>query len=291
MSCTNNMKQIGLALHNYHDTFKKFPMGVIWGYPNTKETSPTPLPYHHTWLTGILPFVEQTALYDTVNFALPAWGQPFISVDLPVLRCPSDGDLTNSVENHNIAVTNYVGSEGFHWWDSAYLGAGHGFPRAANFVGLFAVGVKWRGLRDIQDGTSNSIIVAERNGNGFEGGPFMTCGTGRKRTVSPVSSSAFIGTGADGWCCWFGWFSRVDGSGVKQTGWGPPDPPPHHFTPTFISAWGPNVEWPSCSSVHPAGLNCLNGDGSVVFVSEALDWRVWCMRACIEDGYNESEIN
>ena len=127
------MKQIGLALHNYHDTYKKFPMGVIWGYPNVINSGSLPLPYHHTWLTGILPFVEQTALYDTVDYRLPAWGQPFVAVDLPVLRCPSDGDLTNSVENHDIAVTNYVGSEGYHWWTSANLGVGLGIPAYCQF--------------------------------------------------------------------------------------------------------------------------------------------------------------
>ena len=61
----------------------------------------------------------------------------------------------------------------------------------------------------------------------------------------------------------------------KNAGWGPPAPAPHHFTPTYITYWGPNCNWPGASSLHPAGLVTLLGDGSVRFVNESIEWRLW----------------
>jgi prepilin-type N-terminal cleavage/methylation domain-containing protein len=117
--CTNNMKQIGLALHNYHDTHKTFPPAAIWGTPNTPANvlGRLPDPYHHTWCTAILPFMEQQPLYDTVDFRLRAWGQTIVSTQVQTLRCPSDsGGLDSPADTDNIAITNYPGTMGFHWW-------------------------------------------------------------------------------------------------------------------------------------------------------------------------------
>lgn len=298
MQCTNNMKQIGLGLHNYHDTHQTFPPGVIWGSPNRpayQNGGQLPLPFHHTWCTFLLPFIEQAPLYETVNFSLPAWGQPVVATDLAAFRCPSDPDLRKSSTNHDIAVTNYCGSEGFHWWPTAHLGnwspwAELGFTQSGDFAGLFATGVDARAIRDILDGTSNTVIVAERNATGFFGGPRWTCGTGKKRLVaaSPVSSSCFLGTGISGWGTNEGGterFSEVDGSEAKQAGKWYPAPAPHHYTPTYICYWGPNTEWPAASSVHPGGLNVLNGDGSVHFVTETVNWRMWVIVNGVADGY------
>jgi prepilin-type N-terminal cleavage/methylation domain-containing protein len=66
--CLNNIRQIGLALHNYHDTTKSFPtvavMGGDPGTPNAQGGRDYTQPYHHTWLVMILPFMEQGPLYD-----------------------------------------------------------------------------------------------------------------------------------------------------------------------------------------------------------------------------------
>ena len=70
MQCSNNAKQIGLAMHNYHDVHKKFPK-IIWGYPDlpaNENGGVLPLAYHHTWLTGLLPYMEQQAVYDRIDF-------------------------------------------------------------------------------------------------------------------------------------------------------------------------------------------------------------------------------
>src|SRR5262245_4806926 len=65
MSCSNNIRQIGIALHTYHDTHKKFPPQAIWG----KETGVPPgtaRPAHHrTWCFMILPFIDQLPFHDS----------------------------------------------------------------------------------------------------------------------------------------------------------------------------------------------------------------------------------
>src|SRR5689334_11131670 len=61
--CKNNLKQLGLALHNYHDAFGRFPSSAIWGVRLT--TGPdTYGPYHHTWLTALLPYLDQQNLFN-----------------------------------------------------------------------------------------------------------------------------------------------------------------------------------------------------------------------------------
>ena len=185
MQCSNNAKQIGLALHNYHDVHKKFPK-IIWGNPDlpaNENGGVLPRAYHHTWLTGLLPYMEQQAVYDRIDFRLRAWGQPHIGTLLPALRCPTDGGFTNVTETHGIAWTNYAGSEGYHWWPTAQFGPWspwleRGWVRNGDVSGVFAPGKKWRSLASIKDGTSNTVICAETDAWNYYGGPQLTTGTG-----------------------------------------------------------------------------------------------------------------
>jgi hypothetical protein len=139
-------------------------------------------------------------------------------------------------------------------------------------------------MASIKDGTSNPIIVAETNTMGFKFGGFMTCGTGVVR-VGPgeaVFRSAFVGTAVHGQCCEIGKYKEVDDSGAKTARWFRAGP--HSFSPTYLTAWGPNVEWPGAGSLHPGIIQCLNGDASVRKVSPKLQWQVWAMVNGIADG-------
>ena len=92
--CTNNLKQLGLALHNYHDTFKKLPPTIHdqpwdWG-----TTSPT---QKGSWLVRLLPFVEQQSIWDCLDFngntehnSVTASGQPVHEIVISGFICPSD---------------------------------------------------------------------------------------------------------------------------------------------------------------------------------------------------------
>src|SRR5690606_10044568 len=91
-SCSNNLKQIGIALHNYHDTYKTFPPETIWHGNPKGDTSPQPR--HYTWITLMLPFIEQAPLHSQINFSIPGLnqvvgGKPFQSHEIEALLCPS----------------------------------------------------------------------------------------------------------------------------------------------------------------------------------------------------------
>lgn len=296
MQCGNNAKQIGLAMHNYHDAYKMFPK-IIWGYPDipaNENNGTLPAAYHHTWITAILPQMEQQPLFDQVDFRLRAWGQPHIGRLISVLRCPSDGGFTNVDETHGIAWTNYAGTEGYHWWPEAVLGNWApwnqlGFAEKTGDVsGLFAPGKRWRHMGSITDGTSNTVIVTERDTYGYYGGPFNTSGTGRRRPTrgDAVFMSAFVACATNGWGTNEGGttrFAKPDDSGPAG-GWFRWQP--HAFTPTYLCAWGINTEWPGASSNHSGGVaTTLKGDGSVSPISKQIPWDLWVKINGIADGY------
>jgi prepilin-type N-terminal cleavage/methylation domain-containing protein len=68
MSCGSNIRQVALALQNYESAFKRFPTSVNYG----PGRGPYTTPYHHTWLTAILPQMEQTNAYNNIDFRLRA---------------------------------------------------------------------------------------------------------------------------------------------------------------------------------------------------------------------------
>ena len=126
--CTNNLKQIGLAIHNYHDTYTCLPAAVL----TDEDGQPM-----RSWRVAILPFVEQAPLYDQYDFSEP-WNGPNNSAlqgaSVPAYRCPSDGDPTAT-------ETSYVMIVG--------KGTIGGEPNERVRIA------------DIRDGTSNTIMAIE----------------------------------------------------------------------------------------------------------------------------------
>jgi prepilin-type N-terminal cleavage/methylation domain-containing protein len=297
--CINNMKQIGLALHNYHDSYKSFPpSGVLYGDP---QNNPHQVPYHHSWLVMILPFLEQQPLYDITDLDLPLWqysqagmtaNQQVVGTTVATLHCPSSAQVDPSV-TRNMAYTNYAGSEGYHWWTSAMLGNWSpwdqlGFADHTGDMSGFMTITKTRRMADIMDGTSNTVICAEVNTTGYKWGPIWTCATGapRMNTDERVFRSAFVWTGMYGQCCETGiytdpaggstWWFPAGGGGGGGGG--------HAFSPTYLTAWGPNANWPGASSRHPGIVNVLLGDGSARGYGETLPWGIWAKANAISDG-------
>jgi prepilin-type N-terminal cleavage/methylation domain-containing protein len=272
--CRNNLKQIGLALHNYHDNFQKFPMGAIWGVRNAAGTAHTP--FHHTWLTAILPYVDQAPMYNGVNFNGPALGQAHVNKQLPAFSCPSEGSGLQPVrDTHGFATTSYAGSNGYDWWSRGFhMGA----PGSDHFGGIFDP-LQCTSLRDVVDGTSNTVAVAETDLVNFTAGPIFTNGTGRRRIGrgESVFRSAFVagthssalnegGQTAQGLV-----FVQADGTPIA--GWFRAGA--HLYVPTYIAAHGINSEWPGVSSFHTGGVHTLQADGAVRFVSQNMSWALW----------------
>src|SRR5438045_1660058 len=102
--CKNNLKQIGLAIHGYHDTFNLFPPSAIFGWyaPGTPVTGA--VPRNFSWIVMLLPYLEQGPLYNMINFSIPFYdtslktqidsnGAPLTAKKLSVLMCPSDNQF------------------------------------------------------------------------------------------------------------------------------------------------------------------------------------------------------
>ncbi|HEX7378027.1 MAG TPA: DUF1559 domain-containing protein [Pirellulales bacterium] len=287
--CTNNFKQIGLAMQNYHDAYQSFPAGGNWGNsfgnPNAGFANPQG-PYHYNWLFALLPYMEQQALYNMTNKNLPLWGQPAVSTQIPQLRCPSDSNFRSPSSTWNIAVTNYAGSEGYHWWPTAVfpLQGMPGATKSQDWGGCFSETV-WTRMADITDGTSVTVVAAENSSTGYKWGGFHTSDTGVPR-VGPgeaVFRSALLALGNQGQCCQSTWYMLPDGSAAWSGGqWFKSQP--YAYNATYLTAWGPNVEWPGASSIHPNIIMSLMGDASCRPVAVNLNYFSWVMVNGCRDG-------
>jgi len=196
MSCGNNLKQYGLAIHNYHDVYKKIPTNqyhTVNG--NTDVWSQNVV----GWQASILPFAEQQPLYDRINWlnnGLPVGvyssltgvtgGAAVHTVNVPYAKCPSDTSASNGWGDANIGNSwgSYTGSTGSQRMDSggsgcapyinptipapAHYDANQGDYGHANTTepshlsGMFGrILIKQIGLESVLDGTSNTIMVGE----------------------------------------------------------------------------------------------------------------------------------
>jgi prepilin-type processing-associated H-X9-DG protein len=175
-ACINNLRQIALGLHTYHDAYKSFPQNHR---PPVASTGSV----RERWFTHILPFIEQDALYNaydpTTNWD-SATNLLVTSVPLAVAQCPSSPNKTRLDNNpagsapfgwgtNNppiIAVTDYAGVYGVHPAFSAATGIVPTFPYGTmtNNLGPDPYPVS---ITDIKDGTSNTLLVAESAGRPF----------------------------------------------------------------------------------------------------------------------------
>jgi prepilin-type N-terminal cleavage/methylation domain-containing protein/prepilin-type processing-associated H-X9-DG protein len=157
LQCQNNLKQIGLALHNYHDAYKGFPPGYAASTPYVNgETDTSP---GWGWAAFILPQLEQNNLYRQINFNQPVQSSSAIQTMLPVFLCPSDlvpltpfpvvdGSLTTMALAAPSSYAATVGSD------------------ASDVADPTGNGVFYRNshtrLTDITDGTSSTVLVGDR---------------------------------------------------------------------------------------------------------------------------------
>ncbi len=284
--CSNNLKQLGLGLHNYHDSYNAFPARQGGsGNRCDGELDPCPSNWNHmrmrmSGFVSLLPYIEQQPLYDAIAnndsqgtgpFGPPPWFAHYPwRTQISTLRCPSDGFRRQS--NQTQAV-NYRFSAG----DSIGINAGAnpvpGFGASNESRGMFTL-YGYRRMADVLDGLSNTVAMSER---------VVTLGNRLMRGAvalnvsmeSPADCAALSGDRGE--------YLAGISVGMTDSGsrWGdgamffagfntmlPPNAPA-----CTTSSEGAHWNWGvwTASSSHPGGVNALMGDGSVRFVSEVIN--------------------
>lgn len=288
--CTNNMKQLGLAVHNYHDIHNSLPPGRIWkagppgpSFPTIFSGTP-----NTTWFVQMLPQFEQQALYNAFNFDLGSEGIPgglpnpalgfFANATvagnkIAMFQCPSDearqfqitplyaGGLLSAPI---LTKGNYAVSWGNTNWRQAtigtqqYLQSAFGHNMKINFASF-------------RDGLSNTVVVGEVvQGDLYDirgvvwssvpgGGSFMT-----RFTPNQYRDYLNLTNGGD--------FLNQPIFCVPEQG-----------LPCTGTA-GDNNAFAGAKSRHPGGINVLLGDGSVRFVKETINHPIWIGLNSIRSG-------
>ncbi|QDU37340.1 Type II secretion system protein G precursor [Maioricimonas rarisocia] len=266
--CKNNLKQIGLAIHNYHDTHSVFPLGS-WGMTDWNMKNCT------NWRTMILPMVDQSPVYNQLdfeagNFAANSYAgnEVLKGLRVDVFLCPSStnevfDNTENTWSNPERGLNHqYVGIQGaappVPGPDKGYRDCNHGWS-CGN--GMLAPNETLR-MRDALDGSSNTIIVAEQSG--LTNGRNLTAnyygGWHGARNFSRVTGSSCTDLWQAGsTCVRFAPNSDIVQTGANET---------KYRNNTIIN------------SEHEGGLQILLTDGSVRFLSENLDFMT-LKRLCI----------
>ncbi len=246
LQCTNNLKQLGLALHNYHQALKSFPAGTSTSIPgNCKNGSDC---RGNPMYVPLLPYVEQAAIEQRYSYVLDwgyaSWGDSAQNAGLGVFQCPSM-PLWNEVQNRR----DYFGCSGGREssWTCRF---GEVFRD-----GLFCIN-QWVRIEDIRDGSSNTIAMGESShpakwGSGDGYGDPMVGGPVTWKFGADCAAPCTSGTTHS-----LGRAFRVTKYPINA------DLRPMEDTD--------NNEYPFASH-HPGGAQFVFADGHVSFLSDSID--------------------
>ena len=166
MQCSNNLKQLGLAIHNYHDTHRVFPLGVLQANLNAEFGFP-----RLTWGIHLYPYIEQSAIYNRFSFTLGSNDTMYLNnanssgLDsltartIPTMLCPSDG-VGSQVYAHP-GIRPHVTAKGNYATFFGNINKGATRTLAANHLPA-AFGYRPVKFGSITDGTSNSMALGEQ---------------------------------------------------------------------------------------------------------------------------------
>jgi prepilin-type N-terminal cleavage/methylation domain-containing protein/prepilin-type processing-associated H-X9-DG protein len=271
--CTNKLKQIGLATHNIHDSQKVLPPMCAASSGSIITTSAAPgyanAAVGFTLFNWLLPYVEQESLYELsadangrLNVNTIINGTQMFNNRVPAYLCPSDPSrLANSAQGGTT-----IGSA--HLWTTSNYAANYyvyGAPNAASLQER-REGGRAKFPSTFLDGTSNTIVYAERYG---------TCGSGG----NPNAGNTRANLWSDSNLTWRPVFC-IDNLNKDPITQGLPPCPVFQVTPDWIRACDPVLT----QSPHPAGMNVGMGDGSVKFVRGGMSQTVWAAACDPRDG-------
>lgn len=329
MQCQNNLRQIGVALHNYHNIHQCFPHSSV-GLDNVGGHLGSGF---YSWLAMILPQMEQNNLYQSIdfrvgladratfggssdyaNYSIPKThvNAPAAKVLLPVYLCPTEPNLKVFEDDlGQTAPSSYVGNVGWPKYSSITGETGR-VDQQNGIIGLVNPGIKepWHRPRttmeSVMDGLSNTLAVSERKIaviepiQGVFGGTYAPPGT-------PESMLSFCG-GSEAvrdlarWASACGSVTHGDVNYSKEhghswlTGW--------NFVGNHFMAVLPLDKGRSChiyggeddgnnivtpSSYHRGGVNAVMADTSVRFVPDTINLRVWWAMGGSDEGLSIEE--
>jgi prepilin-type N-terminal cleavage/methylation domain-containing protein len=272
MQCSNNLRQLGIALHNYHDTYNVF-------VARAAGTAPCDNIGNCNWRSGfvsLLPYIEQQPLYDQImNGFNGQWvpegpnpwhgGYPGWTTQVQTLVCPSDAQP--SVTTMGLGSTNYSFSVGDSIGPESQSGRR---PR-----GVFAH-LQWYSISDIADGTSNTILLAEkarrRDPREVIGNHAVLAGTNTNPAICLTVRGPhprFFADGVEVTANSFAPGSRWSEGFPAYQGVNTVLPP---NSPSCLEwNWGDSWGIYSATSRHPGGVQAVFGDSSVRFISETIN--------------------
>jgi prepilin-type N-terminal cleavage/methylation domain-containing protein/prepilin-type processing-associated H-X9-DG protein len=292
--CINNLKQMGLGLHNYQSTNNAFPPPKIFaGACGAKNTAPNDVPGHALNTTGftmLLNYIEQSPMYNAYNFSLPscnsAWNggntillpnntasagnTTVVQALISSYTCPSDANppdvITDNTTNgptwaysrQNARRSNYLFcSSQYTEYDCPPVQGTSPANRGIFFTDMSS------SFQDIKDGSSNTCMVAESKQKHIYDtyGPYWGsgCHTSSHGVVYPPTAS----------------YSSWAGATTPNSPW-PYDPATPDPTKKGY-AW-------RISSFHPGGINAVMGDGSVRFFKDTINAYAWWSLQTIANG-------
>ncbi|HBL46353.1 MAG TPA: prepilin-type cleavage/methylation domain-containing protein [Planctomycetaceae bacterium] len=307
--CKNNLKQLGIALHNYHDTHSSFPAGY-YSYGTSNGSGPAwaaidPATWDAapgwTWGTMLLPYMDQAPLYNALNLNLPCWDLANLSAaqtKLPVFLCPSSsgGDEPFLVQDASGSPLLKGGSQ-LRFGRSHYV-ASHGQESCWGECGSSTTGEVFT---NIYTKTTKTVTI---NGDASKvaDGPFFRNSRTRMRDVTDgTSNTIFLGEHSSKLSDKT-WVGVVPGAFTHPQFTSPENGPDAAATLALIHA-GPSggelditgfpivhpVNFPTYHvgqmySEHTGGGHVCMGDGSVRFVSENIDLLLWAVDSSINEG-------
>jgi prepilin-type N-terminal cleavage/methylation domain-containing protein len=295
--CKNNMKQLGLALHNYHDTHSAFPPGCLQ-IPNTAGTAPDRTRGGWGWNTYVLPFVDQAPLYNLLNpngnnFPTSFAGHPVQTV-LAVMICPSDASPgvntyggfadVNGIgagKSNYPAVSGAINVETNQWGHAIVTAQGPALEGMFNYNSRTS-------MRDVTDGLSNTFACAERawDGNDLKD-DLRTNASGVTYATFDANPSAYPGWGPipRKGSLWAGRYGHLPVAVGPNAGTNTGEKYATFVRVTNSDKFIPNgIGAPAASSMHEGGAQYLLGDGSVRFITENINRDVFRYLGCIKDG-------